>query len=878
VTAVDSRLADALAGRYEVKNVLGRGGMATVYLAQDLRHKRAVALKVLDPALGAILGPGRFLREIETAAGLQHPNILPVHDSGEADGLLWYTMPYVEGESLRDRLRREGPLPVSEAVRLGQEIADALEAAHKRRVVHRDIKPENVLLSHGRALVADFGIARSTQPSEATALTQTGVSLGTPAYMSPEQIVGERDLDGRSDIYALGCLVYELLAGRPPYVASTAQAIISQHLAAAVPDVRQVRPEVPAGIAAAVTRAMAKEPDSRFATAAEFSRALAIPSAPFPSTAPVKPATARRKSNRLSPLLIGTGAIAVIAALAAGLWFGRHRSAAAGPLRLAVLPFRNLGDSSGVYLTDGLVDGVRGRLAAMPAFQVIASTSTEAYRDMRKPVQQIGRELNVPYIVVGKVRWSKDQAGTPSLQITPELIEAQSGVTRWQDPVQARPSDVLQIQADIATHVAEALGVSTPHPPTAGSDSLTQNPEAYDAFLRAQELVRQIEHYASAGRQFEPAIALYRKALALDPSFALAKVRLAYALTLSGRALRDTTHYAEADTLLGDVLREHPKFASALVVKADLREYQGDLADASRLIHEAAALQPNDAAILGELTWRQAIELDSSAVETGAKAVALAPRDAEMLRTVIAATFLFRHFETLQGYCEQLIALDPTDYMGYLNQAMALVLSRGDTAKAVAALAQGEAMAGHVPRPLAWGYAEMGPSGWKRWERLSLPDLGPAFAGDTVDFYFWHALVANAQGRHSTARAYADSVIRVVGKVTLLGWRNALARGERAYARALRGDVAGGERDLRESEILFQKEEPSAREQYQEELTAVVAELGDSTRALAMARRLLERPSGFTRYGLRFSPAFARLWGWPEFQRLMADTTLPPRQ
>jgi TolB-like protein/tetratricopeptide (TPR) repeat protein len=543
-----------------------------------------------------------------------------------------------------------------------------------------------------------------------------------------------------------------------------------------------------------------------------------------------------------------------------------------------VLPFRNLGDSSGAYLTDGLVDGVRGRLAAMPALRVIASTSTEPYRDMQKPVQQIGRELDVPYIVVGKVRWAKDQSGTPSLQITPELIEAGSGVTRWQDPVQARPSDVLQVQADIASHVAEALGVSTKHQEPATSDSLTQNPDAYDAFLRAQELIRQIEHYSSPGRQFQPAIALYRKSLELDPSFALARVRLAYALTLSGRALHDTTRYAEADSLLSAVLRERPKFATALAVKSDLREYQGNLHDASRLIREAAALAPNDAAILGELTWRQAIELDSSAVETGAKAVALAPRDAEMLRTVIAATFLFRHFDTLQHYCEQLIALDPTDYMGYLNKAMALVLSRGDTAKGVATLNQGEEMAGHVPRPLAWGYAEMGPSGWKRWERLSLADLGPAFGGDTVDFYFWHALVHNAQGQHRTARAYADSVIKVGGKVTLLGWRKALARTQRAYARALRGDVVGGKRDLAESEVLFQKEEPSIREQFQEELAAAVAELGDSTRALAMARRLLEQPSGFTRYGLRFSPAFARLSGWPEFERLLADTTLPPRK
>src|SRR5262245_7375248 len=228
------RLMGALADRYTIERELGRGGMATVYLARDLKHDRLLALKVLQPEIAVALGPERFLREIKLAARLQHPHILPVHDSGEAAGLLWYTMPFVEGESLRDRLRRETSLPVGEAVRLGREIAGALDHAHRKGVIHRDIKPENILLSDGQALVADFGIAHRSVAGGAT-LTQAGLSLGTPAYMSPEQALGDRTVDGRSDQYALGCLMFELVAGRPPYTGVTAQAVVSQHLSEPLP-------------------------------------------------------------------------------------------------------------------------------------------------------------------------------------------------------------------------------------------------------------------------------------------------------------------------------------------------------------------------------------------------------------------------------------------------------------------------------------------------------------------------------------------------------------------------------------------------------------------------------------------------------------------
>ncbi|HSU97346.1 MAG TPA: protein kinase [Gemmatimonadaceae bacterium] len=272
-----ARLQPSLDGRYRIERELGAGGMATVYLAEDVKHHRRVAIKVLHPELSAILGTERFLKEIELTANLQHPHILPLFDSGSADGLLFYVMPYVEGETLRGRLDRERQLPVADAVRIASEVADALEYAHKRAVIHRDIKPENVLLHDGRALVADFGIALAVQEAGGQRMTQTGLSLGTPQYMSPEQAMGERTVDARTDIYALGAVTYEMLVGEPPFTGPTAQAIVAQVMTASPPSLSSRRATVPPNVDEAVATALQKLPADRFGSASEFAHALSDP-------------------------------------------------------------------------------------------------------------------------------------------------------------------------------------------------------------------------------------------------------------------------------------------------------------------------------------------------------------------------------------------------------------------------------------------------------------------------------------------------------------------------------------------------------------------------------------------------------------------------
>jgi tRNA A-37 threonylcarbamoyl transferase component Bud32/tetratricopeptide (TPR) repeat protein len=348
-----TRLESALADRYRIERELGQGGMATVYLAEDLRHRRKVAVKVLKPELAAVLGVERFVQEITTTASLQHPNILPLFDSGSADGFLYYVMPYVEGETLRDRLHRERQLGVAESLEITAQVAAALASAHERGIVHRDIKPDNIMFSGGQAVVADFGIARAIDAAGGEQLTMTGMAIGTPAYMSPEQSAGESNVDGRSDLYSLASMLYEMLAGEPPFTGHTAAAIIAKRLGAPTPRVRVIRQTVPESVDRALQRALQRAPADRFDTVTAFARALRAEAAATPR---------RRPSRRV--LLTVTGIAAALLLAAAGWWrLGAGRGAGdLNPDVIAVLPFRVGGPAIG-YLRESMLDLLNARLA-----------------------------------------------------------------------------------------------------------------------------------------------------------------------------------------------------------------------------------------------------------------------------------------------------------------------------------------------------------------------------------------------------------------------------------------------------------------------------------------------------------------------------------
>ena len=526
------QLQSGLADRYRLERELGRGGMATVYLAHDLRHKRLVALKVLHPELAHTLGPERFQREIETAARLQHPHILTVHDSGETAGQLWFTMPFVEGESLRDRLRREHQLPVEAALQIATDTARALQYAHDHGIIHRDIKPENLLLTtDGSTLVADFGIARVLTAGD-DRLTETGISVGTPTYMSPEQSAGDGHLDARTDVYSLGTVLYEMLAGEPPFTGSTAQTVIAKRLSGEIPRVRHVRPSVPESVEQAVTRALAPVAADRHASAAEFARALQ-PSPAGATTGPTVPragaipGAGRRPRVPVAAMALGLGILIGLGVLFA--WRRSHAGAddTKDAKVLAVLPFENQGDSSQAYFADGVGDEVRGKLSQLAGLAVIARASSNEYRRTKKPPQQIARELGAEYLLTATVRWDKHSDGTSRVRVTPELIRLERGAlprTKWQQGFEAALTDVFQVQAEIAGQVAQALNVALGDSTKRHLASKpTQSLPAYDAFLRGEAAFRK------EPRDLDRAIPAYEQALALDPGFVDAWVGLAEA-------------------------------------------------------------------------------------------------------------------------------------------------------------------------------------------------------------------------------------------------------------------------------------------------------------------------------------------------------------
>jgi serine/threonine-protein kinase len=462
-------LAAALADRYRLERELGQGGMATVFLAEDLRHRRRVAIKVMKPAVAQSIGAERFLREIEIAARLQHPHIVPVFDSGSAGGELYYVMPLVEGESLRDRLSREGPLPVAEAVRLITEVAGALDYAHAEGILHRDLKPENILLSRGHALLADFGIARAAGEGDGR-LTQTGMSLGTPVYMSPEQSTGERELGPPSDVYGLGSILFELLAGEPPFTGATYEAILVKRFTQDAPRARARRADVPAHVDAAVARALLRDPAARFGTARAFVDALAASSAP---TVVVTPATT-------PPAPVARG--------------------------IVVLPFENRSpDPDNEFFADGLTEEIITDLGKVRALGVISRTSSMQLKGTTRPLPEVGRELGVRFALTGSVR----RAG-PSLRITAELVDTESGRQLWGEKYAGTMDDVFDVQERVSREIVRALDVTlSAEEDRRLADRPVADPRAFELYLRARQELRRFGPAVERGAELlEQAIAI----------------------------------------------------------------------------------------------------------------------------------------------------------------------------------------------------------------------------------------------------------------------------------------------------------------------------------------------------------------------------------
>jgi eukaryotic-like serine/threonine-protein kinase len=514
-----TRLQTGLADRYRIDRELGRGGMATVYLAQDLKHRRQVALKVLHPHLAHALGPERFLREIETAASLTHPHLVPLFDSGTAgEGLVWYTMPYIEGESLRDRLRRERQLPIADAVRIATEVAEALGYAHEHGVIHRDIKPENILLAGSHALVADFGIARALTAAGGERLTETGLTVGTPPYMSPEQAAGDRELDARSDLYSLGCVLYEMLAGEPPFTGPTAQAVIAKRFTAPIPPLRAARDTVPAWLQSTVEKSLAKVPGDRFSSAAQFAAALQAV-APTAGTSAVSRPLSRR------PVALVAAAVGLLLLMFGGYAAFRGRATPAPPLAsAAVLPFVDLSPGKDQeYFSDGLTEELITALSQVPGLRVAARTSSFQFKGQNPDVRDVGKKLDVGAVLEGSVRRSGDR-----LRVSTQLISVKDGYQLWSESYDRDLADVFAVQESVARSIVAALRVKlAPARDSALGVRATHNLNAYDLYLKGRFAWNQ-----RTGESLEEAVRYLEQAVAADPGFAKAWGALADAYLL----------------------------------------------------------------------------------------------------------------------------------------------------------------------------------------------------------------------------------------------------------------------------------------------------------------------------------------------------------
>ena len=944
-----ARVRKALSSTYSIERVLGEGGMATVYLATDLKHRRQVAVKVMRPELAATLGAERFLREVEIAAQLSHPHILPMHDSGDAGGILYYVMPYVEGESLHERIRRETSLPVDEALRIAREVAEALAYAHARKIIHRDIKPANIMLSAGHALVADFGIARAVGAGAGpgATITKTGLAVGTPQYMSPEQASGATGVDARSDIFAVGCVLYEMLAGEPPFTGPTPQAIVIRSMTEAPRSLTASREGLSPTIEAVVSRALAKNPADRWQSAGEFAKALGSAEdqlrlgplsgarTPAPSPAVEAPPSAAKVWGLflgasalslalvyglvqrwglpawvlgLAVLLLAIGALVLIvtgkmearraaggavqglaaqftwknAALggvgALGLWAvvamalvfrGPTDGTTSGSVvRLAVLPFENRGAPEDAYFVDGITDQVRGKLMALAGFQVIARTSSDAYKGSKKTPQEIGRELGVQYLLTSTAVWIKDAAGKGRVQVTPELINVRTGAGTWTQSFDAQLTDIFKVQGDIATQVAGALNVAlAPKEQRELAERPTENLAAYDLYLRARSV------QGSDVTSLRQGISLYDQAIALDSGFVEAWSKMAVNLS---RLYFNGTPSPELATRTRRAVERLEALAPASIptLMASARykylvavDIAGAVADGMAAIR----LAPNDADVLSLASQMEQIRGDWANGLTHAEAaVRVDPRSNPARRNLLTVSIYMKRYAEAETLARQVLSESPAD-LGTLQGLTFVYLMQGDLATARALI---KTTPPGVTRPaLVTYFALYQDLYWmlEEADQQEVLQLTPStFDGDIATWATTLMQLADLRGDRARARALADSAVAAYDKQLQAVPNDPQRNIFRGMALALLG---------RKAEAIQAAEKgagfsPLSSDQtngvyYQHQLARVYLLVGEREKALDVLEPLVKIPYFFSPQFLRIDPNFAPLKGNPRFERLL---------
>jgi len=858
VTELRDQLQSALGSAYTLERELGGGGMSRVFVATETALGRRVVIKVLTPELAEGLSADRFAREIRLAAALQDPHIVPVLAAGVAGSLPYYTMPYVEGESLRARLLRGDHLPLGETVGILRDVAVALEYAHARGIVHRDIKPENVLLAGRTAVVADFGIAKAVSAARAenasSTLTSVGQSLGTPAYMAPEQAAGD-PTDHRSDLYAWGVMAYELIAGRHPFAdKASSQALMTAHVMEMPTPLADKRPGLPPPLAALVMQALAKQAVARPQSAADLVQALDAITSPgggLRSASHAKAAAAAGAGavaeavatpKRRLPIGLAVIGIVVIALGALGVAVWKRGpvagEAASGPKRVAVLPFDNLGDSTDAYFADG-----------------------------------VANEVGVEYLLTGTVQWQKGGGGANRVHVTPELIQAATGASKWQQAFDASMTDVFKVQADIAGQVAQALGIAL----GAGeqkqlAERPTQNLSAYDAFLRGEAASQGLS--VSQPSTMRQAIQAYEQAVALDSTFVQAWAQLSRA---------NSRIY--------------------LLATADLTA----ASNARRAADRALALAPNRPEghqALGQ--YYIDVQGDNArGLSEDSIALALAPFNAELLATTARAEYHLGRWDAARKRLEQAAQLDPrsiytADHLGRvlvytrhypeakLAIDRAMQISPGNFGvrefKVMAWLAEGNVAGARTELEEATKFGE--PTGIVAYiatyydlmwllddaQQQLLVRLTPAaFDNDRGTWALVLAQTYALRGDAAHAKAYADTAQDVLAQQLKLVPTDPQLHVLRGLALALAGAkgeaVAEGQRSV---SLMPISNDAYTGAYLQHQFARIHLLNGDAEKALDQLEPLLRQPYFLSPGWLRIDPNFAPLKGNPRFERLVA--------